>query len=104
MPLKLNIPDHLRPLRRAFKVAECQARYRHQEWLLTWDDWLALWLPNDRYLQKGRGANSYSVSRLDLDLPWHPLNVTCETKHDYLLRITPQKTQRRKAGYVNSIY
>ena len=87
---------HLHRLRRAYVVARCQANYRNEEWQLTWDDWLYLWLTQDRYLRKGRGADELGLSRLDYNSSWAMDNVQIETRGDHLSRIVHQKSLKRQ--------
>jgi len=95
MPAKLKIPDHLRGLRRAYVVAECQARYRGEPWHLTWDIWRDLWCQQDQYLLRGRGSKNLTLSRIDCYGPWAPHNVVIEAKHCHLARIVEQKQMRK---------
>jgi hypothetical protein len=75
MPRFYNDPPHVKPLRRAYSVARCQARFRNEQFDLTWDQWLQLWLGNGNYLNKGRGSRNYSLVRLDKYAAWQFDNV-----------------------------
>lgn len=73
-----------RVLRRWYKVAQSQAQYRHQPWLVPWELFRDLWLTNQNYRRRGRGSDQLSFSRLDNTLPWSPDNVTIMTRREYM--------------------
>ena len=72
-------------LRRAYKRAECQARYRNQDWSVSWEYWLDCWSFNDNYLNKGRSNDSLVFCRLDHKLPWTDQNTTVRVRKDHLI-------------------
>lgn len=97
MPKAYNDPEHIRPLRRAYAVAKCQAQYRSEPWDLTWEQWLSLWLEDNNWQLKGRGSRDLSCVRLNYELPWRWDNVIIEERHSHLSRIVAQKTLSRRA-------
>jgi len=91
MPLNYNDPEHIKPLRRAYTVARCQAAYRGELWDLTWNQWLKLWLADDNYRFKGRGALDLALVRKDYRLTWTLKNVQIEQRHQHLSRTASKK-------------
>jgi hypothetical protein len=91
MPVNYHDPEHIKPLRRAYTVARCQATYRGELWDLTWNQWLKLWLEDDNYRFKGRGARDLTLSRKDYRKSWTRSNVQIEQRRDHLSRIVNEK-------------
>lgn len=96
MPLLYQDPPHIQPLRRAYAVARCQAKYRNESWELTWEEWRDLWLENNQYLRKGRGSNDLALVRISLRKPWRWDNVQIEVRRIHLVRIVEQKMRERR--------
>ena len=96
MPLIYDHEPHMARLRRAYVVARCQARSRQETFDITWCDWQALWLANDNYLFKGRGANDRVLVRLDHTQSWNMANVQIQRRHDHLSRILSLRHQSRR--------
>tara|TARA_R110002153_G_scaffold67723_3_gene180249 strand:+ start:610 stop:918 length:309 start_codon:yes stop_codon:yes gene_type:complete len=71
-------------LRRCYNRAECQARFRNEEWQVSWDHWYMSWMYNDNYLNKGRSNTSLIFARKDLSLPWSDSNSEIVVRLDYL--------------------
>lgn len=79
-------PDELtREKYYAWLKHRCQARYRKEEYHLEWADWQNLW-SDELFLNRGRGANNVSLSRIDLNEPWTVDNCTIDVKTVYLKR------------------
>lgn len=51
-----------------------QARFRGEEYNLTWQDWSRLW-GLDKWLSRGRSSECYTMYRLNSTVPWHKDNV-----------------------------
>lgn len=71
-------------IRRAFDTSRVQARYRNQDWLLTWEEFYELWNTEDRWTERGVYRESLVMSRVDLSGPWELSNVEIITRLDML--------------------
>lgn len=60
-----------------------QAKFRKEEYFLTWEDWDTLWSIDD-FLNRGRYADSLCLSRIDNDGPWDISNVEILTRLEHL--------------------
>lgn len=67
-------------LRSAWGRAKCQARYRGEEWTLTFEEFYELWTENDNHLYKGVHSEDLCMTRLDLDSAWELANVEIATR------------------------
>lgn len=56
-----------------------QARYRGEEYHLTFEQWHTLWTP-DTLAQRGRNNHSLILTRLNWDEPWDIVNVHVVTR------------------------
>lgn len=75
-------PDPLRHLQyRAFIQQRNQARWRGEEWTITFEQWLDLW--GDRYHLRGRTVNSLCLTRRDYDLPWTQDNTEVVSRQEH---------------------
>jgi len=55
--------------------SKAQAEYRGEGWSLTHDEYIDLWLEDDRYKNKGRAPENLCMTRIDPELDWSPNNV-----------------------------
>ena len=55
--------------------ARAQANFRGEEWLLTEQEYIAIWRKDDNYKLKGRGTGSLCLIRIDLEKAWSVDNV-----------------------------
>lgn len=69
----------------AWMKHKAQAKFRGEDYKLTYDDWVDLW-PNDKWLNRGRRSTDYSLARIDPTLPWDISNVAVEKRSEYLKR------------------
>jgi len=67
-----------RQIRRKWLVAKNQAAYRHQEWTLTWPQYLNI--INSIPGSWGRQRGAVNLARLDHRLGWHEHNVTLKNR------------------------
>lgn len=51
-----------------------QARYRKEDYSLTWEQWWTLW-PNELWNRRGRGADCVRLKMINKSLGWHISNV-----------------------------
>lgn len=62
-----------------------QARYRGEEYDLTWDDWCELWTPS-KWSKRGRQVNSVCLQRKDIWGAWSLDNCEVVTRLEQLRR------------------
>jgi hypothetical protein len=75
--------------------ARAQATYRGEQWLITEQEYISLWRTEDRYLQKGRGAECVCLIRCDHTQPWTVNNVKFISRLEHF-RTTHLHKARRK--------
>ena len=81
----------------AWHRMRAQAIYRGEDWQLSFEDFQQLWDPY--WLQRGRGADQYCMTRLDPSACWHPKNVEVIRRIDHLR----QHTTRQRNGFYASL-
>ena len=64
---------------------KAQARFRNEEHDLTWEEWQAIWTP-DNWAQRGRRATDLCLSRIDHLGPWTASNVQLVERKEHLKR------------------
>lgn len=64
----------LRDKNTAFLKARCQAKYRQEEWRLTFPEYDAIWNENE-WARRGIQAHCICMSREDMSGPWSKNNV-----------------------------
>lgn len=57
-----------------FLAARAQARFRSEDWTLTWEEWLQLW-PHELWDQRGMAADQLVMTRKDHGGAWSFDNV-----------------------------
>ena len=67
----------------AFLQHKAQARFRKEDYQLTFDDWQELW-PIDLWLQRGRNADGLCLSRHDFEDGWSVENVDVMSRREHL--------------------
>lgn len=81
------------PLRRekyyAYLKHRAQARYRGEDYQLTWEDWESFWSDED-FLERGRSSSSLCIALIDPEGCWDLNNVEIKTRREQL-----QATRRR---------
>jgi hypothetical protein len=70
---------------------QSQARYRKEEYELTWEDWQTLW-PNDVWFKRGRGRDCVTLYRRDANMPWRMDNVVICKQQDKGKYYQPDRT------------
>lgn len=107
-----------RDRRRAFTQHRANAKLRGVEWLLTFDEWWAVWEASDKWTQRGTSAGQYCMARLGPDIgPYRAGNVfiqlSAENARDGSLGLkrTPEqnaargewmKGNKHRLGHTNS--
>jgi hypothetical protein len=78
-----------------WKKHQAQARFRNEEYELTWEDWQQLW-PTELWLQRGRLKDNYTMYRRTNDLPWSSDNVVICRQRDKGQYYQPDRNWERK--------
>lgn len=64
--------------------ARAQALFRGEAWDLTDDEYIEIWLTDNRYLNRGRSNSNLCMTRRDHELPWSKDNIDIiERGHHY---------------------
>lgn len=84
----------LRIIWRKWLVAKNQARFRNEEWSLTWDQYRNL--IQQTAGKWGRQCGCYNISRTDRRLGWHIDNVTLVQRSDIMAKTLKQKHNRKE--------
>ena len=78
-------PDpYTRELYYAWAKHRSQALFRHEQYLLTWEDWQQIWHNRDDFLARGRSSNDLCLARFDDQGPWSMDNVAVMTRRQHL--------------------
>lgn len=73
---------------------KAQAKFRNEEWDMTFETWWRLWQP--LWSERGMGTDNYCMTRQDDDLPWSESNVLLIQRWHYLSNQGPYyKTQHK---------
>ncbi len=73
----------------AWQKHRAQARFRKEEYNMTWEDWQGLW-PHELFVQRGRDPDCLCMIRTDNTEPWVIGNVEIVTRRQHL------QTQRER--------
>ena len=68
----------------AWHRMRAQAIYRKEPWDLSFEQFQQVW--GEFWYRRGRGAEDYCLTRLDIDLAWSPDNIQCIQRIDHLRR------------------
>ncbi len=79
-----------------YRRSQAQARYWHQEWTLTWEDYLDLFRTAPG--EWSRDANALNLTRIDTRKGWHIWNVRLMRRIDAMRRPTKDKHRIRPKG------
>lgn len=90
--------------RMAFSQQRAQANYRKEAWDMGFDEWMNLWLEDDKWSLRGRGPESLRMRRIDATIPWSVNNVII-THNNTIPKNQPdvstRKEIRRGAGHAD---
>jgi hypothetical protein len=75
-----------------------QAKYRGQPWNITEEQFIELWMKDNRYKHRGRDGKSLCMTRKDKTQPWQPDNVYFPTRKEHFSSIYAGKSRKT---YVN---
>ena len=70
----------------------CQAKYRGEDYSLTWEQWQTLW-PNDKWFERGRSKHSLCLIQIDRAAGWHYNNVEVVERVEYLKRASEYRAR-----------
>ena len=62
-----------------------QAKFRKEEYQLTWEDWEAYW-PHHKWQCRGRKKTDLCLMRIDITQPWSVENCEVAERMKYLKR------------------
>lgn len=79
------------PKRIAYNRMKAQAKFRQEEWELTFQDFKDIWT-DEKWEQRGRSSNSLSLSRIYDEEAWHIDNVELLTRNEYIKRSRANKS------------
>jgi len=85
-----------------WKKHQAQAKFRGEDYELTWEDWQALW-PTEVWLKRGRSKDCYTMYRRNCSEPWSTHNVVICLQQDKGAYYQPNRTpggRRRRDGHV----
>ena len=74
--------------RMKFLRHRCQAKYRQEQYDLTYEDYLDVWFDSGKFTRARRNKNCYQMKRTDPALSWHRDNVYI-TKNHWLQMLKP---------------
>jgi hypothetical protein len=64
---------------------KAQAKFRGEDYQLSWDDWQSIWSDDD-FLLRGRSKESLCLQKIDLEDTWNKNNVIVAPRYEYLKR------------------
>lgn len=64
--------------------AKAQARFRDEDWQLTFEEFYELW--KDHWPKRGRAVDALCMSRMDFDAEWSVANCRIVDRADHLKR------------------
>jgi hypothetical protein len=76
----------------AWQKMKAQAKFREEEFLLTFEDFQWLWQTS--WDVRGRASEQYCLTREDPEGAWVLGNVVCVTRKEYLTRAKLYKSRR----------
>ncbi len=77
--------------------ARAQAWYRGEEWLITEQEYIAIWRKDDHYLRKGRTTGSLCLTRIDIDKAWTLDNVEIQERQKHFRKCGLERRERMNA-------
>lgn len=69
----------------AYMKHKAQAKYRGEDYSLTWEQWDQLW-PTELFVRRGRKSHDLVLMQTDTDLGWHQTNVSVVERIEHLRR------------------
>ena len=75
-----------------------QAKYRGQTWEIDEEQFIELWMKDDRYKRRGKLSNDLCMTRINKNAPWTKDNVYFLTRKEHFQKLYTGIT---KKTYVN---
>lgn len=91
-----NYENALQTIRRPFLLSRCQAKYRKEEWNLTYEEFCTLWA--DHYLERGRDGHNYVMTRKDVLKAWDINNILVLTRLEQNQLLGSRTREKRRNG------
>jgi hypothetical protein len=73
-----------------------QAKYRGQVWEIDEEQFIQLWMQDDRYKQRGKGANNLCMTRINKRESWNVDNVYFPTRKDHFQQLYTGTTRKTR--------
>ena len=89
---QINIPK----LKGAFRLHQRNAAKRNIEFLLTFEEWLTIWLDSGRLAERGNKRHQYVMARFGDEGPYAVGNVKIITSGENLREVPPETEARRR--------
>ena len=71
---------------RPYAIAKSQAKFRNEEWNLTFEDFCKIWHSDEDWEKRGRGRDALIMTRIDEEKAWEPSNIQLIKRYDQLMR------------------
>ena len=72
-----------------------QARYRGEDYELTFEHWQQIWHNDEQFLNRGKTRECFVLTRKDPEGPWSMENCEIVTRYEQLCRNMAEKVARR---------
>ena len=92
---KYGSDDYTHESHYAYLKHRAQARYRSEQYDLTFEEWHSFWTP-ETLAQRGRNIDSLVLTRKDWDLAWCVDNVHIITRKQHLKLSGEYRMRRRR--------
>lgn len=79
----------------AWQKHRAQARYRKEDYELTWEDWQTIWANPVDFLNRGRKPEDLTLTRIDDDGCWQLDNVQIMTRLEQLRKAMARKMRSK---------
>jgi hypothetical protein len=86
-------PGQLSEYRLSFTRMRAQAKFRKEEFTLTWDEYQEIWA--DKWHLKGRASDDLCLSRIDWAKGWNIDNVSLVFRVDHLRKQCKERPSSR---------
>lgn len=94
-PNAVIYPGILAEIRFKYCQMKAQAKFRKEEFLLTWDEFQQLWA--GKWHLRGRQSNSLCMTRYDWDGPWDLANTQVVERVEHLRLQSAYGVEKRRA-------
>ena len=73
-----------------------QAKYRGQVWEIDEEQFIELWMTEDRYKRRGKGSNNLCMTRINKNKPWRVDNVYFPTRKEHFSQLYTGITRKTR--------